>query len=174
MFIHTVIHGLLYFLVISVLLSIIYVVYVFIKNKNNRLTDFEFWIILAAIWLNPDDCSWNNDKSSFAPSNAIQPLVNVITILERNGLNNDIRYFKYYDSLLVALTTLSLSSKWGYTRTYLTLKDTLHKLVKVECPWSEDGYYNYTPIIPDGLLKDIRIREKRLCYPINPVSIQDG
>lgn len=177
MFTHTLIHGLLYLLIISVLLSIIYAVYVFIKNENARPTDFEFWIILAAIWLNPDDCSRNNGKSSFVPSNAVQPLVNAITILERNGLHNDIRYFKYYDSLLVALTTLSLSLRWGYTRAYFSSKDILYKLVQVEHPWSEDGYYNYIPIIPDGLLKDIRIREKRLCYHdsyTNPVSIQDG
>lgn len=177
MFMHTIINGFLYLLATSVLLLTIYIVYVFIKKENTRLTDFEFWIILAAIWLNPDDCPWNSDKSSFTPSNAIQPLVNVITILERNGLHNDIRYFEYYDSLLVALTTLNLSLRWGYTRLYFSSKDVLHKLVQVEHPWSEDSYYNYIPIIPDGLLKDIRIREKRLCYHdsyINPVSIQDG
>lgn len=174
MFIHTVIKGLLYLLATSASLSTIYVVYMLVKKENARLTDFESWIVLAAIWLNPDDCSWDNGKNSFAPSNAIQPLTNVIAILERNGLHNDVRYFKYYDLLLVALTTLSLSSRWGYTRTYFSSKDILYKIVRVEHPWSEDGYYNYIPIIPDGLLKDIRIREKRLYDHINPVSIQDG
>lgn len=173
MFTNIVTHGLLYFLALFVFLFIIYVIHVSIKKYAVRLTDFEIWIILAAIWLNPDDCSRANGKNSFTPSNAILPLTNAITILERCGLHNDTRYFKYYNLLRTALLTLNSSSEWGYTKMYFSSKDILHKLVKVEYAWSDDGFYKYIPIIPDGLLKDIRIREKRLCHHdnyTNPVS----